>query len=309
MVKIATDQPALPHHDARPPRQRLRGHKAGLDHTSVAMTEHAISRGGRPLDLDASSWVIGQRDRVVRHGHRRRCGGWAGVGRPMVKRSPKDHDEARLSPIAGRGSSHAESSNCPCKTPVGRSGAQARSALGGLARGDRNVAIAVASSRRGRERMRSSAGARLPRCGNQASRPYAMSWEGSRNLATCDRALPARVNGHCWITPIPVSPVRSPLRTRSSSVVVGRDARFPDRVLAAGPLMASASGPARAWPGRSRRPVRSGSRSATRCCYGAGAVTWIFVGERTYPGPATGSLSQDLPLSRQRHSSSAYRDR
>jgi hypothetical protein len=44
--------------------------------------------------------------------------------------------------------------------------------------------------RRGRERMRSSAKARLPRCGNQASRPRAMSWERSRTLATCDRALP-----------------------------------------------------------------------------------------------------------------------
>src|ERR1039458_5059204 len=49
--------------------------------------------------------------------------------------------------------------------------------------------------------MRSSATARLPRCGNQASRPRAMSWERSRTLATCDRALPARVTARCWITP------------------------------------------------------------------------------------------------------------
>jgi hypothetical protein len=42
----------------------------------------------------------------------------------------------------------------------------------------------------GRERMRSSAKARLPRCGNQVSRPRAMSWQRSRNLATCDRARP-----------------------------------------------------------------------------------------------------------------------
>jgi hypothetical protein len=63
----------------------------------------------------------------------------------------------------------------------------------------------VASCRRGRERTRSSADALLPRCGNQPSRPRVMSWDRSRTLAMCDRALPARVTGRCWITPTPVT--------------------------------------------------------------------------------------------------------
>jgi hypothetical protein len=44
----------------------------------------------------------------------------------------------------------------------------------------------------------------------------AMSWERSRTLATCDRALPARVTGRCWITPVRVTPACRPLRTRGS---------------------------------------------------------------------------------------------
>jgi hypothetical protein len=83
----------------------------------------------------------------------------------------------------------------------------------GPEQGHRNVAIAVVGCPAGRERMR-SAKARLPRCGNQASRPRAMSWEGSRNFATCDRALPARVTGRCWITPGAVTPERLPLRPK-----------------------------------------------------------------------------------------------
>jgi len=47
--------------------------------------------------------------------------------------------------------------------------------------------------RQGRERIRSSAQAPLPRCGNQASRPRATASEQSRTLATCDRGLPAQV--------------------------------------------------------------------------------------------------------------------
>ncbi len=48
--------------------------------------------------------------------------------------------------------------------------------------------------------------ARLLRCGAQASRPRAMSWERSRILTTCDRALPARVAGRRWITRLLQSP-------------------------------------------------------------------------------------------------------
>jgi hypothetical protein len=88
--------------------------------------------------------------------------------------------------------------------------------------GNRSVAIAVVGCPGGRERMRSSANACLPRYGNPALGPRAMSWE-RRTLATCDRALPARVKGRCWITPIRVTPTCWPLRTNRSHLGRGAD--------------------------------------------------------------------------------------
>jgi hypothetical protein len=67
--------------------------------------------------------------------------------------------------------------------------------------GDYFVAIAVVGCPAGSGRMRSSVRRAFPRCGKQASRPRAVSWERSRTLATCDRALP-RGHGtlldHAW---------------------------------------------------------------------------------------------------------------
>jgi hypothetical protein len=81
---------------------------------------------------------------------------------------------------------------------------------------DASVADAVAGRPAGRGRMRSRKGAPSA-LRAQASRPRAMSWERSRILATCDRALPARVAGRCWITPEAVTPARLPLGMESGS--------------------------------------------------------------------------------------------
>jgi hypothetical protein len=50
-----------------------------------------------------------------------------------------------------------------------------------------------------------------------------MSWERSRTLATCDRALPARLTGRCWITPEAIAPP-SWLLPSTSSAGAGRGA-------------------------------------------------------------------------------------
>jgi hypothetical protein len=78
--------------------------------------------------------------------------------------------------------------------------------------------------------MRSSAKVRLPRCGKQASRPRAMSWEREDSRDVRSSASSA-VTGRCWITPEAVTSVSQPLRSRKE-----KPARFGvrDRIHAGG---------------------------------------------------------------------------
>jgi hypothetical protein len=141
---------------------------------------------------------------------------------PSVVRSPQFGDRRRSQPRGRRDYRNRGKA-------LARSRPRQRLLLGGCDRAVQHAQSptgAIGTSplqswavRRGRERMRSSARTRHPRCGKQASRPRAMSWERSRSLATCDRALPARVTGRCWITPEAVMSLRWPLRTNCSRVV------------------------------------------------------------------------------------------
>jgi hypothetical protein len=69
--------------------------------------------------------------------------------------------------------------------------------------------------------------------------PRAMSWGRSRDLAACDRALPARVTGRCWITPNAVTPER--LLRCTTGVPPAAGARLPVGARGSAPRYGSSS--------------------------------------------------------------------